>query len=118
MPTTTGANTGTVIKAIAIHSINVPKITNISIIKATTANGERPSPVNKDLIKSAPPIRLYMPTKATAPNISQTIVPTVDIVPARAFCKRFQLKEFLTKATTIAPTTPTAAASVTDAIPA
>ena len=35
IPTTTGAKTGTVIKAIAIHSINVPKITRIPIMTKT-----------------------------------------------------------------------------------
>ena len=46
------------------------------------------------------------------------MVPTVDIVPASAFWRRDQLKEFRIAATKIAPITPTAAASVTDAMPA
>ena len=58
MPTTTGAKTGTVMKMIAIHSINVPKITKINIITATIPSAGKPNPVNKDLIKSAPPIKL------------------------------------------------------------
>ena len=84
IPTTTGAKTGTVINAIAIHSINVPRITRIPIITNTIPIAGRPRPENSDLMKSAPPIRLYIPTKATAPKINQIIVPTVDIVPARA----------------------------------
>ena len=58
IPTTTGAKTGTVIKAIAIHSINVPKITRIPIMTKTIPIAGRPNPENSDLIKSAPPIRL------------------------------------------------------------
>ena len=41
---TTGANTGTVMKMIAIHSMNVPSTTRIAIITNTVPSGERPSP--------------------------------------------------------------------------
>ena len=58
IPTTTGANTGTVINAIAIHSIKVPRTTKIPIITKTIPSAGKPSPENKDLIKSAPPIKL------------------------------------------------------------
>ena len=54
----TGANTGTVIKAMAIHSIKVPSTTRIAIITNTIPIAGSPRPENKERIKSAPPIRL------------------------------------------------------------
>ena len=58
IPTTTGAKTGTVINAMAIHSINVPSMTRIPIITKTIPIAGSPNPENNDLIKSAPPIKL------------------------------------------------------------
>ena len=59
-----------------------------------------------------------MPTKLTAPRISQMMVPTVVMVWARAFCNMVQSNRNRTAAITMAPKTPTPAASVTDAMPA
>ena len=111
-----GRNTGTVIITWVISSRKKPRTIRTASIKPKIKAGFL-KPRRRSYIKSWPPVRKKMLVKQAAPKRIHMIIPLMPMDRTAASLSMDQLSRRLISALTKAPATPTAAASVGEAIP-
>ena len=112
-----GTKIGMVNSAMPTQSRNIPSTKRISIMNRMMIVGFSEMPVISAETNLMPPIRLNTPTRALAPMPIHTIMPQVARVCRTAPLSIGRLNSRRTMVESSTPSTPTAEASVTEAMP-
>ena len=78
-------NTGSVISIMLTWSTKMPRKIRISIISATTRNGDRPWPRMAETMPSVAPEKLRICENVVAPRMMNRIMPEMATVPLSDF---------------------------------